>query len=274
MSPIAGLQTPGGFHTAQFAQFAGGFAEMGAQGALKLAHAGEAPALAGISMTLGTFLAGVLLADSVYRHELESNIAPFEGLLLGLFFIAVGMGVDLRLLIAHPWIVCGLVVLLLACKAPVVAAIARFDAHLDFGGSLRLAVLLAGGGEFAFVVFKLAFERGFLSADQHRLRLMDMTSPDGVVRETFHSSLKMARLTLQALGFAPEAARARVNTFREHDEQLLRDQHLVYDDEAALMRSSKEAYAELERLFEADASEHATAGPVIPQVAPADATRD
>src|SRR6185437_7897905 len=68
--------------------------------------------LAGISMALGTFLAGVLLADSEYRHDLESNIAPFEGLLLGLFFITAGMGVNLKLLTLHPWIVVALVVLL------------------------------------------------------------------------------------------------------------------------------------------------------------------
>ena len=86
--------------------------------------------LAGVSMALGTFLAGVLLADSEYRHELESNIAPFEGLLLGLFFIAVGMGVDLRLLVAHPWLVCGLVALLLICKAPVLALLGRLARQL------------------------------------------------------------------------------------------------------------------------------------------------
>jgi glutathione-regulated potassium-efflux system protein KefB len=353
--------------------------------------------LAGISMALGTFLAGVLLADSEYRHDLESNIQPFEGLLLGLFFIAVGMGVDLHLLIAHPWIVCGLVALLLACKAPLLAAIARI-ARLDLAGSTRLAVLLAGGGEFAFVVFKLAAERGLLKPEQHRLlvlvitlsmaavpllmlaaakmpaarapkrefdaidgdaprviiagfgrvgqivgrllyahhipftalessveqvdfmrrfgnkvfygdptrpdllraaqadkaevfvlatddpevnvrtarivrrlfphlkivararnrqhafRLMDMTSPDVVVRETFHSSLKMAGLALQELGFSPEAAQASVETFRTLDERLLREQHLVYDDEAALVQGAQEAREELERLFEADAA--------------------
>src|SRR6185312_5573421 len=130
--------------------------------------------LAGISMALGTFLAGVLLADSEYRHELESNIAPFEGLLLGLFFIAVGMGVDLRLLVAHPWLVCGLVALLLVCKAPVLALLGRV-ARLDSSSSLRLAVLLAGGGEFAFVVFNLADQRGLLDANSHRLLVLVIT---------------------------------------------------------------------------------------------------
>jgi glutathione-regulated potassium-efflux system protein KefB len=89
---------------------------------------------------------------------------------------------------------------------------------------------------------------------QHAFRLMDMTSPDVVVRETFHSSLKMAGLALQELGFSPEAAQASVETFRTLDERLLREQHLVYDDEAALVQGAQEAREELERLFEADAA--------------------
>jgi glutathione-regulated potassium-efflux system protein KefB len=88
---------------------------------------------------------------------------------------------------------------------------------------------------------------------QHAFRLMDLVSdPDDVVRETFHSSLKMARLTLKALGMGKEQARAVVEMFREHDEQLLRDQHLVYDDDVALRQTTREAYVELQGLFEAD----------------------
>jgi glutathione-regulated potassium-efflux system protein KefB len=362
--------------------------------------------LVGISMALGTFLAGVLLADSEYRHELESNIAPFEGLLLGLFFITVGMGVNLKLLAEHPWIVTGLVVLLLACKAPLLAVVGSLSPRMRGADVVRLAALLAGGGEFAFVVFKLAaahdlldrtqhemlvlvvtlgmvavpllvmavarlpepqaprrefdtidagaprviiagfgrvgqivgrllrarnipfvalensveqvdLSRRFAGAEiffgdpsraeilraaqagkaevfvlatddpdanvrtarlvrrlfphlkiiararnrQHAFRLMDLTSnPDDVVRETFHSSLTMARLTLSALGMSEEQARATVELFREHDEQLLRDQHLVYDDDVALRQTTREAYAELQGLFEAD-SEVATGQP-------------
>jgi glutathione-regulated potassium-efflux system protein KefB len=88
---------------------------------------------------------------------------------------------------------------------------------------------------------------------QHAFRLMDLTSdPDDVVRETFYSSLKMAGLTLKALGMGKEQARAVVDLFREHDEKLLRDQHLVYDDDVALRQTTREAYAELQGLFEAD----------------------
>jgi glutathione-regulated potassium-efflux system protein KefB len=365
--------------------------------------------LAGISMALGTFLAGVLLADSEYRHELESNIAPFEGLLLGLFFITVGMGVNMQLLTQHPWIVAGLVVLLLACKAPVLAAVGRLGRRMGNADALKLAALLAGGGEFAFVVFKLAAEHGLLTRSQHQLlvlvvtlgmaavpllvlatarlpesgktereydridagtprviiagfgrvgqivgrllrarnipfvalensieqvdasrrfagteiffgdpsraeilraagagkaevfvlatddpaanvrtarlvrrqfphlriiararnrqhafRLMDLTAdPGDVVRETLDSSLRMAGLTLTALGMGEEQARASVALFREHDEKLLRDQHLVHDDDMALRQTTREAYVELQSLFEADAAarqEAATGG--------------
>ena len=354
--------------------------------------------LAGISMALGTFLAGVLLADSEYRHELESNIAPFEGLLLGLFFITVGMGVNLHLLEQHPWAVAGLVILLLACKAPALALVGRLNKRMGNADALKLVALLAGGGEFAFVVFKLAREQGLLTPTQHGVlvlvitlgmaavpllvlaaaklpepkapvreydtidtgvprvviagfgrvgqivgrllrargipfvalensieqvdlsrrfagteiyfgdpsraeilraaqagkaevfvlatddpaanvrtarivrrmfphlriiararnrqhafRLMDLTAdPDDVVRETFYSSLKMAALTLKALGMSREQARASVELFREHDEKLLRDQHLVYDDDVALRQTTREAYEELQGLFEAD----------------------
>ncbi|MGH8183955.1 MAG: monovalent cation:proton antiporter-2 (CPA2) family protein [Rhodanobacteraceae bacterium] len=356
--------------------------------------------LAGISMALGTFLAGVLLADSEYRHELESNIAPFEGLLLGLFFITVGMGVNLKLLTLHPWMVVGLVILLLACKAPALALIGRLNSRMRDADAVKLVALLAGGGEFAFVVFKLATEHGLLTRTQnqvlvlvvtlgmvavpllvlaaaklpapkapqreydtidtgaprvviagfgrvgqivgrllrargipfvalensieqvdlsrrfagtniyfgdparaeilraagagkaevfvlatddpdanvrtarvvrrlfpnlkivararnrqHAFRLMDLTSdPDDVVRETFYSSLKMAALTLKALGMGKDAARASVELFREHDEKLLRDQHLVYDDDVALRQTTREAYEELQGLFEADSA--------------------
>jgi glutathione-regulated potassium-efflux system protein KefB len=126
-------------------------------------------------MALGTFLAGVLLADSEYRHALESNIAPFEGLLLGLFFITVGMGVNLKLLALHPWIVLGLVALLLACKGPIVAAVGKANPRLDGRDALKLAALLAGGGEFAFVVFRLAAANGMLTRAQQELLVLVVT---------------------------------------------------------------------------------------------------
>ncbi|HEY4091325.1 MAG TPA: monovalent cation:proton antiporter-2 (CPA2) family protein [Luteibacter sp.] len=357
--------------------------------------------LAGLSSTLGAFLAGLLLADSEYRHELESNIEPFKGLLLGLFFISVGMSVDLQLLYAQPWVVIGMVAALLAVKALLIMPLGRLVGGLTNADSVRLAAILASGGEFAFVVLNLAQQQriitepqrglmvmtislsmaltpllvllasrlvherarkpdrafdqietdtprviiaGFgrmgqivarvlraqgipfvalessveqvetsrrfggtslffgdpgrpemlraaqadkaavfvLATDdpeanlrtarlvrrqfphlkivararnrQHVFRLMDI-GVDDPVRETFYSSLMMTRHVLEALDMPPEVVEARIARFRKLDEQVLRQQYLVYDDDAALVQSSKEALNDLQHLFEADAAE-------------------
>lgn len=355
---------------------------------------------AGISMALGAFLAGLLLADSEYRHELESQIEPFKGLLLGLFFVSVGMAVDLGLLLREPWLVAGLTVGLLALKALVLFGAGRLAGGLNRVEAVSFAAVLAAGGEFAFVVFNLAesshvldqrthdllmlvitlsmaltpplvialsrflathkhkpvreFDRiegdaprviiaGFgrvgqivarvlraqkipytalenspeqvdasrrfgstlyfgdpsrpellraaqadkaeifvLATDdpeanvrtarlvkrlypnlkifararnrQHAFRLMDL-SVDGVVRETFEGSLDITRQVLEALGQPPRVAADRIARFRAHDEALLKAQHLVYDDDAALIQTSHEAFTELEQIFAADTSE-------------------
>jgi glutathione-regulated potassium-efflux system protein KefB len=355
--------------------------------------------LAHVSATLGAFLAGVLLADSEYRHEMESHIEPFKGLLLGLFFISVGMSMDLSLLLSHPLLIVELVLGLLVLKGVLLWPLARLPAGLNRSDSLRLIVLLASGGEFAFVVLKLAAEKqlidggqrdalvlaitlsmaltpllvviaarllnvkpkkptreydtidadtprviiaGFgrmgqivarvlraqgipfvalehsveqvdasrrfgsinifygdptrpellraaqadkaevfvLATDdpetslrtarlvkrqyphlkivararnrQHVFRLMDM-GVDEPVRETFHSSLKMTRKTLEALGLSHELAVDRVERFRLYDQDLLKKQALVYDDETKLIQSNRDAMADLQQLFEADA---------------------
>ena len=110
---------------------------------------------AGLSMSLGAFLAGVLLADSEYRHELEAVIEPFKGLLLGLFFMAVGMTVDLPLLLDHPGLIAALVLALVVIKALVLFAL-RWVFHTPTDSARKLALTLAQGGEFAFVLFNLA----------------------------------------------------------------------------------------------------------------------
>jgi glutathione-regulated potassium-efflux system protein KefB len=354
---------------------------------------------AGLSMGLGAFLAGLLLADSEFRHELESHVEPFKGLLLGLFFIAVGMTLDLDRVAAEPGLILGGVLALLALKFAVLMAIGR-AARLDWRESTLLGTVLALGGEFGFVVFGEAYkaalidaplrdtlnamvglsmaatpllllavtrlvgarpvakpERAFdriedhdprviiagfgrmgqivgrmlraqkisftalensaeqvdfsrrfgsqiyfgdparpellraaradkaeifvLTTDdpdanirtarlvrrmyphlkvyararnrQHAFKLMDMGVE--VVRETFHSSLVLGQRVMQELGLPEDVALERRERFREHDEALLRQQHLVYDDEAALIASNKEALSELERLFEADTAQ-------------------
>ena len=109
----------------------------------------------GLSMALGAFLAGVLLADSEYRHELEADIEPFKGLLLGLFFIAVGMSADLALVIRQPLLIIGLTLGLMASKALVLYALARLTRH-SHNSALNLAIYVSQGGEFAFVLFGVA----------------------------------------------------------------------------------------------------------------------
>ncbi len=355
---------------------------------------------AGLSMGLGAFLAGLLLADSEFRHELESHVEPFKGLLLGLFFIAVGMSLDLDRIADSPALIAGGVAALLGLKYLVLIGVGR-AAKLDWRESMLLGGVLAMGGEFGFVVFgearkaalidpamhdtlnaivglsmaatplillaitrlagaaakrkpppefdqiedndprviiagfgrmgqivgrmlraqhipftalenspeQVEFSRRFgskiyfgdparadllraaradkaeifvLTTDdpdanvrtarivkrmfphlkvfararnrQHAFKLMDMQVD--TVRETFHSSLEMGERVLQALGLPPDVARDRRERFREHDEALLRQQHLVYDDEAALIASSREALVDLEQLFAADRSRH------------------
>ena len=109
----------------------------------------------GLSMALGAFLAGVLLAESEYRRELETDIEPFKGLLLGLFFIAVGMSIDFGVLLKSPGVVAAVVLGFLAIKAVVIFSLARFMG-LPFQERPVFTLLLAQGGEFAFVVFQAA----------------------------------------------------------------------------------------------------------------------
>ncbi|MBC8075587.1 MAG: cation:proton antiporter [Chloroflexales bacterium] len=117
----------------------------------------------GLSPALGTFLAGVVLANSEYRHELESDIEPFKGLLLGLFFIAVGASVDFALIVAQPLLIAGLVVGIIAIKFGVLFALGRlFKLSLD--QNLLFAFALPQVGEFAFVLFSFANQQGVLDA--------------------------------------------------------------------------------------------------------------
>ena len=116
----------------------------------------------GISTTLGAFLTGVLLADSEFRHELEASIAPFKGLLLGLFFMTVGMTTELSLLIKMPELIIGGTIVLLLVKLASLTAIARYFQY-SWRNSLLLATCLAQGGEFAFVVFNVAQTENVLS---------------------------------------------------------------------------------------------------------------
>lgn len=109
----------------------------------------------GVSAALGAFVAGVMLAESPYRHELEADIDPFRSILLGLFFLAVGMLLDVDVIIAQPWLVVGLAAALIAIKVSVIFALGRFFG-LKSSASIIMALLLSQGGEFGFVLFAAA----------------------------------------------------------------------------------------------------------------------
>ncbi|HEX5122961.1 MAG TPA: monovalent cation:proton antiporter-2 (CPA2) family protein [Rhodanobacteraceae bacterium] len=356
--------------------------------------------LAGISMSLGAFIAGVLLADSEYRHEIEAQIEPFRGLLLGLFFVSVGMSLDIDMVVHQPQLVGTLLVALLVVKGVLLYGISRGASGEDHAQSAALAAILSQGSEFSFVVFTLAasnslidpsqrdllmlivtlsmaatpllvrlraeivpldrkkkkpdrdFDRvdglqqprviiaGFgrvgqivarilnahhipfaalerdaeqvdfvrrfgnqvfygdptrldllraAQADkaeifviatenpeenlrtarllkryfphlkiyararnrQHVFRLMDL-NVDEIVRDTFFSSLEIARHVLLALGYDEATAKEHLRRFREHDEKVLANQYPVYDDETALLQTTQEARDDLQRLFEVD----------------------
>jgi glutathione-regulated potassium-efflux system ancillary protein KefC len=118
----------------------------------------------GMSMALGTFLAGVLLAESEYRHALEADLEPFKGLLLGLFFIAVGMSIDFGVLIRQPALVAGMLAVFLAIKTGVLYGLAK-SIGMPRGQRSFFAFLLSQGGEFAFVVFGAAATAKVFSQD-------------------------------------------------------------------------------------------------------------
>jgi monovalent cation:proton antiporter-2 (CPA2) family protein len=117
--------------------------------------------LVGLSLSLGAFLAGVLLADSEFRHELEADIEPFKGLLLGLFFISVGMSANLQLVREKPLTILGLTVSFMLVKVVVLRGIGRLSGLPNTAGR-GLAFTLPSGGEFAFVLFGLGATLGIM----------------------------------------------------------------------------------------------------------------
>lgn len=125
----------------------------------------------GLSMALGTFLAGVLLAESEFRHELEIAIEPFKGLLLGLFFIAVGMAVDLGLLLQYPLEILSAVIVLVMVKGGILYTLARLFGTRTKARS-NMAAILSQGGEFAFVIFTAAQTNGLLIQSQSSFLLV------------------------------------------------------------------------------------------------------
>ena len=118
----------------------------------------------GLSMALGAFLAGVLLSTSAFRHQLEADVEPFRGILMGLFFLAVGMSLDLGVVVANWPLIAGAVAAYMVAKGLAIYAVARVlkSGHAE---ALERAVLMAQGGEFAFVLYTTAVGAGILSAE-------------------------------------------------------------------------------------------------------------
>ncbi len=116
----------------------------------------------GLSPALGTFLAGVVLANSEYKHELESDIEPFKGLLLGLFFIAVGASINFHLIMQDPWTILGLVALLMVVKAAILFGLGKWSG-LATSQNLLFSLSLSQVGEFAFVLISFSMHDGIIS---------------------------------------------------------------------------------------------------------------
>ncbi|HEY0650332.1 cation:proton antiporter [Phenylobacterium sp.] len=124
--------------------------------------AGLVSAFTGLSMALGAFVAGLLLAETEFRHEVETRVEPFKGLLLGLFFISVGIGLNVPLLLERPLVILGSAVGLIALNTAVIFALARAFG-LKTRGAIEAALLLAGAGEFAFVILGQAMDQGLVA---------------------------------------------------------------------------------------------------------------
>ena len=129
---------------------------------------------AGLSAALGAFIAGALLADSEYRHQIEADIAPFEGLLLAVFFIAVGMSIDLGVLIAEPATLFAVVLVLVMLKAAILYLLGRWWG-LDGNAARRLGLVLSQGGEFAFVLFGAGALEGVIDRPMASLLTLAVT---------------------------------------------------------------------------------------------------
>lgn len=109
----------------------------------------------GLSMGMGAFIAGIMLANSHFRHQLETDIEPFKGLTLGLFFIAIGMTLNIQLLLENPWFILGLSILLMLVKALIITALLK-AVKVDFRSGFTIGLMLSQGGEFAFVIMAQA----------------------------------------------------------------------------------------------------------------------
>ncbi|MES2722559.1 MAG: cation:proton antiporter [Pseudomonadota bacterium] len=167
--------------------------------------AGLVSALTGLSMALGAFIAGLLLAETEYRHEVEVTIEPFKGLLLGLFFVSVGIGLDLSILAAKPLLVLGMAIGLIVLNASVVYGLARLFG-LRSPPAIEAGLLLAGGGEFAFVILAAAMGDGLVDRTIGQTVLVSSTLSMMCIPLLAALGLKLGGRKAQGEGLSPEPA--------------------------------------------------------------------
>ena len=169
----------------------------------------------GLSMALGAFLTGVLLADSEYRHELEASIEPFKGLLLGFFFMSVGMLTDVKLILEKPVLIIGCAVGLMFIKFGVIAGIAKVLGN-RWPTSIRLGVTLAQGGEFAFVLFSVATVQNVLRPE--------LANTLNLIVTISMALTPLAFLLLEKVGeplFAKSKPSREYDTIPDHEHQVI-----------------------------------------------------
>lgn len=170
--------------------------------------AGLVASRAGQSMALGAFLAGLLLAETEYRHQIEVTIAPFKGLLLGLFFITAGAQLDLKLLAAQPLAVLGFAAALIVVKAMVIVALLKAFRAAP-GAKPEVALALAPSGEFAFVILATGIAAGVIGPDYGALALITVVLSMFAVPALHGLGQRLSvRRARSQIAFAPEDAPA------------------------------------------------------------------
>lgn len=191
--------------------------------------------MVGLSAALGTFIAGVLLADSEYRTELEANLEPFKGLLLGLFFIAVGMGVDLSLILEKPLLIAGLTLGYLLLKSVIIYSVGRLF-KLNHQNSKLMAVTISQGGEFAFVIFSMALQLTLVASETLSILTLVITASMALSPVISLADEKLSRLLSRKVepefdkieGEKPEIIIAGFGRFGQVFGRILRAQEIPF----------------------------------------------
>jgi len=129
---------------------------------------------AGLSLALGAFVAGLLLAETEYQHQVEADVLPFKGLFMGLFFMTVGMALDIQMILQQFWLLIGMALALMVGKGAIIFLLCRFF-QFRRGTSLKTAALMAQGSEFAFIMFALASQEGVLPTEVSQFLMVMVT---------------------------------------------------------------------------------------------------